>query len=284
MSRIVAVLLAIALLAAACGDGGDEIAAPVDPVQQPAEEPTTEPTTAPSPAPSEEPTKEPSPTPKPTEKPTQQPTATPTPVPSTPTPTPKPTTPPDDDDDHLGINVTWNDPSAVAKLPDGWTIAACQGDAPMLCVSRGGEHRAVIEATSFPVSSFPFVDPGAGVHDVLRAIRQDFMQSMAADRAIGCGQDYQLTPRGYEKRTVGRSKGAKFGFDGALADGTASEADIHYATVVDDRIVMIVASAYNPKGCLAPDENGSLTTKQLAKLEPYIDEIVANSKLPQSVL
>lgn len=280
MTRIVAALLALALLAAGCGDGGDEVAAPQDPVEQPAEQPAEAPTAVPTETPTEEPAAPPQPTPSPPKPtPTAAPTATPTATPTT-----QPTATPSPDDDHIGINVTWNDPSVVVKLTDGWTIGACRGEAPMLCLSRRGEHRAAIEATSFPVSSFSYIDPDAGVHEILQAIQKNFMKRMVEDRAIGCGEGYEVTPRGYEKRTVGRMKGAKFGFDGTSANGKASEADIHYVTVVDGQIVMIVASAFNPNGCLAPEEAGSLTTDQLAKLEPYLDEIIANSKLPRSVL
>lgn len=232
MTAISATLVALALLAAACGGGTGEPASPV----------------------------------------------------AGPTSAPEPTAPaPDPDDDSASRHVVWGDPSVIAELPDDWTIGACLGEAPMLCVSHRAQHMGVIEAVSYPISSLPFIPPDVEVDAALSAIANDLFVGTGEDRAIGCGETYRLTTRPLEQRAVAGRTGASFGFDGALADGSAAESDIHYATIVDGRVIMIVAAAYNPGGCLAPQEGGSLTTKQLEQLEPYISEIVANSELPRSL-
>ncbi len=262
MSKFLAALLVLALVGAGCGD--DEPAA-----EAPAGTPTEVPAT---------PTEPPStPTETPTAAPTETPTATPTETPTA-TPTAEPTATPREREP--ATTVDWSDPSVVVNLGGGWRIAACEGDGLFLCVSRNGEHRAGLEASFFAISTLPLWDPGASDRQNLRAIARDFHESFAADRAAGCGADYQFEPVEFSPAEVGGRRGGTFGFVGTLADGSPSEMDVHWATVVDDHVMMVVAAAFDPGGCLAPDEGGSFETSELEDLRPELARVLADSPLP----
>ncbi len=270
VTRILGALLALGLVCAACGDDDQTADPPDDPA------PTSVPAT-----PTEPPA---TPTAEPTITPTGMPTATPTEPPATPTATPTgtptatPTTRPDDPEPPTEID--WTDPSVVVDLGGGWSIAKCEGDALFLCVSRDGEHVSALEALFFDTATLPLFDPDASVRRNLRRIAEDFHESFAEDRAGGCGADYGFERIAFTPATVGAQRGGTFGFIGTMADGSPSEMDVHWATVVDDHVLMVVASAFDPGGCLAPDEGGSFETSELAALRSELDRLLADSPLP----
>ena len=173
--------------------------------------------------------------------------------------------------------VDWSDATTVVELVDGWTVARCEGEAPILCVERDGEIAGLVEAISHPVDEVgESVDPS----ESLQVLADGFVESMTADRAVGCGPDYVVEPLPVEDVSVGGLPGVRFGYSGLLADGTLSELVVHHATIDGDRAVVLAAPAYAADGCPGRDELPSFHPADLASLVPELGAIVAVSPLP----
>lgn len=176
--------------------------------------------------------------------------------------------------------VDWSDPDKVARLEDGWSVAACEGDAPLLCVERDGAVVGAVEAVAFPVESLDWFDSSASSDDNLAALAEEFVQAIGADRATGCGSDYVFDPFAPEPFVLANTPGIFFGFKGTMPDGRPSELNLQYATLVEDRIVSVVAAAYDEGGCPGPDEMGGFTTGDLAEFRPHLEAVLHESALP----
>lgn len=173
--------------------------------------------------------------------------------------------------------VDWSDAATVVELGGGWTVARCQGDAPLLCFERDGEVAGLVEAISHPVDEVgESLDPS----ESLQVLADGFVESMAADRAVGCGPDYVVEPLPVEDVSVGGLPGLRFGYSGLLADGTLSELVVHHATIDGDRVVVLAAPAYAADGCPGRDELPSFHPADLASLVPELGAVLAVSPLP----
>lgn len=180
-------------------------------------------------------------------------------------------------------SVDWSDPNAVADLGDGWTIAACDGGAPLLCVGHDGATVGTIEALRFPIASFDVYDPGADDLDNLRRIAADFTGALAADRSAGCPPGYVVEPLGPVAVTVAGRQGLHYGYVGTNVDGSPSERNLQYATIDGDDLVLLAAIAYDAGGCPGRDDLSGFDSAALALAEPRIDAVLAGVPLPSGV-
>ncbi len=187
---------------------------------------------------------------------------------------------PDQPPDGGGAIVDWVDPTKGVDVGDGWFVAACEGDAPILCVERDGEIVGGVEAQKFPISSLTFFDPNADDATNLAALADDFIDVFVEDRAIGCGEDYELIPVPPAPFVLANTPGVVYGFEGKLGDGTQSEFNLHYTAVVGEDVVSISASAYDEGGCPGRDDLGGFDSQQLKDFRPYLEEILHESPLP----
>lgn len=178
--------------------------------------------------------------------------------------------------------VDWNDPNDVAHFEGGWTVGACEGEAPLLCVVRSGETVGLVEAMTYDVDSFDNLDPAATPDANLLAFADGFFEALATDRADGCGADYGFQPFEPASFRLGGVQGITYGFAGTMADGSSSELNLQYATIVGDRVLLITAIAYDEGGC--PGPNGDLAgfdSETLAAFRPHLEKVLADSPLPQ---
>lgn len=187
-----------------------------------------------------------------------------------------PTTKPPD----AGALVDWDDPEREADFGDGWVVAACEGDAPLLCVERDGVLVGVVEAQSYPIASLDALDPAADNESNLNALAADFIAVFNEDRAVGCGSDYRLSPVPAVPFVLANTPGIVYGFEGRLPDGTQSELNFHYATIVGDDVVSITASAYDEGGCPGRDGLGGFDSDTLIEFRPHLEAILHASPLP----
>ena len=178
------------------------------------------------------------------------------------------------------VTIDWTDADTVTDLGDGWSVAACEGGATLLCVSRNGEEAGVVEALAYPLESFEGYDPAATPAETLPLIAGDFLESMEADRRAGCGQDYRFEEIPPEAFALGGLPGLSYGFAGALSDGSPSELNLQYSTVVEEYLVLVVAAAYDEGGCPGKDELLSFDSAELADFRPHLEQILAASPLP----
>lgn len=176
--------------------------------------------------------------------------------------------------------VDWDDPSQVVELGDGFTVAACPGDAPLLCVALDGRQAGLLEAQSHPIATLPMFDPAADDTTNLTALAEDFLENFRVDRAEGCGADYRVNPVAVTPIVLAGRDGILFGFEGRLGDGSTSELNLHYAAVVDDAVVSISANAYDDGGCPGPGGLDEFDTATLTNLWPHLDALLRSTPLP----
>ncbi len=178
--------------------------------------------------------------------------------------------------------IDWNDPGRVVNFDGGWSVGACEGDAPLLCVERNGEFVGLVEAMSYRIDSFDDLDPAADPDVNLAAFAGGFFEALETDRRDGCGADYGFRPFEPEAFQLGTASGISYGFAGTMADGSPSELNLQYATIVGDDVLLITAIAYDEGGC--PGPNGDLAgfdSETLEAFQPFLETVLAQSPLPQ---
>lgn len=178
------------------------------------------------------------------------------------------------------VTIDWTDPDTVTELGEGWSVAACEGGATLLCVSRDGKEAGVVEALAYPLESFDGYDPAATPADTLALIAEDFLASMKADRRAGCGGDYHFEAMPPRDFILGGLPGISYGFVGTLGDGSPSELNLQYSTVINENLVLVVAAAYDEGGCPGKDELLSFDSAGLAEFRPHLERLLEASPLP----
>lgn len=178
--------------------------------------------------------------------------------------------------------------------PPGWEVRPCEGDAPMLCVSAGGQFAGSVELLSLPLESMPdlhkmLADAGvaagpldlsnaaqvAAVLSALRGLRADSMATFEADRRATYPNGVTFTPLPAEEVQIGALPGLAYGFAGLYADGRAYERWLTYAAF-DGNTLQLFSVFYAPG-----DAPGSFPSDEmLLQFEPYLREILAGLRLP----
>ena len=175
--------------------------------------------------------------------------------------------------------IDWDDAAMSIELADGWTVTHCEGSAPLLCVALDGEVVGVVERFIADPHSYSVFDHAADDDTNLRAIAADFIEAFAADRAAGCGEDYELEPIGPETFDWAGTPGLAYGFRGATEDAP-SEYNLQYSTLSHGRLIFLVAAAYDEGGCPGKDDLISFDTATLESFQPHLEALLANSPLP----
>jgi hypothetical protein len=195
------------------------------------------------------------------------------PTPTAPSPTPPPVAP---------IVVDLSPDGAPVMLDNGWTVQHCEGDAPLLCVRDGdGNVLGTVEFNSYPATD----DIAAALErdEVIAALERrvaDQHTSIAADRAKGCGAEYEYLAEPIGNASVGGRPAVLYGFSG-IVDGREIERHRAYYTVHAGQLRVINAAASDPEGCMAGGV-GEFAPADLATFEPYLVRIVAGMDLPEA--
>lgn len=194
-------------------------------------------------------------------------------APAAPDPVPEPDLP----------QIDWSDPAVTAEFPGGWTAHACEGNAPLLCVEQDGEYVGTVELMSYPVSSFTDLDPIRSITENLLVLADGFIRALTADRAVGCGAEYVVTPIEPSTFDLGDG-GMAYGFEGVMGDGRSSELNLQYSTIVDDMIVSVVAAAYDDGGCPGRNDLSGFDSETLAEFRPYLERLLGGTPLPPDLI
>lgn len=177
--------------------------------------------------------------------------------------------------------IDWENPDTRILFDEvGWAIAACEGGAPMLCVERDERPVGAVEAATYALDSFPGLDQAASPDVNLQAFADGYFQSLSTDRAQGCGADYAFEPIEPTSFWLGRNSGISFGFVGSMPDGSPSEMNLQYATIVGDQIISIAAIAYDEGGCPGRDDLSGFNSAELSEFRPYLEDVLNASPLP----
>lgn len=182
-----------------------------------------------------------------------------------------------------GPVVDWAAIPASVDLGGGWSVGACGGTGPFMCVRKDGRNVGVVELSTFPVESFTipgFRDAVAkgDTTAALSLLANDLYGSVRKDRAGICGKGYSLETLPPKATTVSGGPGIHYGFTGR-ADGKVVESQESYSTLRDGRVVIQSALAFATEGCMV-GEAGQLTPEQLTAFAPLFGQMAASSKIP----
>lgn len=171
--------------------------------------------------------------------------------------------------------------------PDGWTVAPCEGMAPMLCI-KGDDVNTAVELGLYPLAKhwdfqafmaengiYPeTMESGSEEHrtaapQVLRTFVEDHMRVIAADRAFTFGDSLTFTPLEVEDISFGGLPGIQYGFVVTGTGGAVQERVIAFAAF-DAEYLYIINGVYDPEYIPSfPSEDALLT------FAPSLRQIVA---------
>ena len=161
--------------------------------------------------------------------------------------------------------IDWGDPSVVVDHPGDWTSAVCDPWVPLICVERNGQRVGVVDANSFPVSSFE--DPDLATTNPRRFLRRlaaALTPSESEPVHDECGPEFVLEPSEIRNRRVFGHDGIVFGYRGHFEGRPIADVAIIYAAVVGDEVMLVTALAHDAEGCFDGE-----STFSVADLDGY---------------
>ncbi|RCJ18279.1 hypothetical protein A6770_06810 [Nostoc minutum NIES-26] len=213
---------------------------------------------------------------------------------TTATPSISPQTTPSITPDQVEENI-WKKILGEIATPNGWQVAPCPGNAPLLCVSSKGEILGTVEIGVYPVKNNPDFQKNlmvAGIPlsskvdyqspkyqtQVSQALRDwvaDLYATLAKDRQTSYGNKIVFSAYPPQQSSVGKLQGISYGFIGLKQEGGVQEQHIGHVAFDGTRLY-VINTAFDP---------GSVTGKfekleNLAIFQPYLSAIAANLKLP----
>ena len=138
--------------------------------------------------------------------------------------------------------VDWDARTVEVDGLDGYDIEFCDGDAPMLCVTRAGDPIGIIELASFPDDEAL----AAGIE----AWSDELVTTIAEDRRIGCHPAFEVVGDEPRPAPFAGEDGYRYGFTGRIADRVVERVVGHVAAVGGTLHVLTV-NALADDGCLA---------------------------------
>ncbi len=172
------------------------------------------------------------------------------------------------------VLLDWDQVVDPVDLGDGWAAADCPGEAPLVCLTRNGIAVGHVERMAFPIADPPRGDGGDLAWLFARA--EAFATGLAADRRLGCGEDYVLEFAPHDAVWFGGVEGVRYAFTGSLADGTVVERGVAFLAIEGHHQEVLAANAYAEGGCLAAE--GAWTVDGLAAAEPVLELLAARSQ------
>ena len=168
-----------------------------------------------------------------------------------------------------GQSFDLGDPNAVTEPMAGWIARACEGEAPLICISGPNGETGLVELLQFQTD-----------HATVQALAEDFVASMATDRAAGCGDGYVIEAIPPTDAVVVEEEGVRFGYVGRTSDGALSERNVQHAILRDGQVTLLTAAAYAEGGCPGRDELDSFNPNALASFDEGLTSLVASLVLP----
>jgi hypothetical protein len=164
----------------------------------------------------------------------------------------------------ITASVDWTSRTISIAGPTPVDIRFCDGDGPFLCVRRGAELLGSVELARFDGEVADF-----------DAWAEDFYDSMAADRAVGCDPAYRLDGDDPEAAPVAGALGVRYGFVGRVR-GVPVERVLGFAINDGGSLRILVANALADDGCL--HRESELPLDAMDELEPVLAAVAAGSR------
>lgn len=178
------------------------------------------------------------------------------------------------------LAVAWTGTFDV-PLPNGWAVRSCEGDRLDACIYAGEVKVGGFELLNgYPLSDAQLTQDA---ETVLSDLAVGFLEHFREDRSVGC-PEFAFSGEPVADVTVGGQPGKRAIFTLSDDEGRVVERVVNYFALQGETYVITNATAYvTDGGCLAPPEyDPYLSPPDLATMERYLDELVANSPLPEA--
>jgi hypothetical protein len=163
--------------------------------------------------------------------------------------------------------VDWGARTVEVAGLDDYQIRFCEGEAPILCVSQGGEWIGGIELGSYADGATMLA---AGVE----AWVEEFMEWLVDDRRRGCDPGYDVAGDDIAPAPFAGSTGWRYGLTGSI-DGRVVERVVRHIVLVDGVLHSLGLNGLADDGCLARE--GELPLEAVTDLEPALAALAAGS-------
>lgn len=184
--------------------------------------------------------------------------------------------------------VDWSAlPTTPQAAPGGFTIEACAGDAPLLCVQEGDQAQGLVEHLAFTLDSFDElardIAAGVSVHDALLAEIGRFSRAVREDRVATCPDTYTFQTAPTVSAVVAGNEGVRYGFSVLGERGNLVERGVGFMTLrttaEGTMVSVLAASELNDGACV--DSSGTLpfTDGGLGRFVPTLTGIAARADL-----
>lgn len=160
------------------------------------------------------------------------------------------------------------------SAPDGWTVAPCEGSAPILCITTDDGAYGYAEMLVMPIETLGAESP---IHvgdsaDVLEALMSDHLESVTADRLAVNSADV-ITPLPYVAARMGNLPALTSGFTRSDASDVVQERYL-YVIAYDTRNLYWFTTSYDPASISTFDSDATLSA-----FAPYFQMMPASLPL-----
>ncbi|NDJ20800.1 hypothetical protein GS682_03905 [Nostoc sp. B(2019)] len=190
----------------------------------------------------------------------------------------------------------WKKILGNTAAPTGWQVAACEGNAPLLCVSSKEELLGTVEIGVYPLANnqdfqkkllAAGISPSSEVEyqspkyqtQVLTALKAwiaDYYTFLLKDRQSSYGKQIVFSVYPTQPVPIGKLQGIRYGFTGLKQQGGVQEQHISHAAF-DGTTLYVITTAFDPGSQTGRFEK----LENLAIFQPYLYAIAADLRLPQ---
>jgi hypothetical protein len=189
----------------------------------------------------------------------------------------------------------WQKILGNTAAPTDWQVAACEGNAPLLCVSSKGKRLGTAEINIYPLTNnedFRKKLLAAGIPSgsqvdyqssqyqtqvlpILKAWVADRYAAFAKDRQSEYGKEITFSAYPPQPVPVGKLQGIRYGFAGLKERGGVKEQYIGHVAF-DGSKLYVITTAFDPG-----TQTGNFEQlEDLAIFQPYLDAIASDLRLP----
>ncbi|WP_017315524.1 hypothetical protein [Mastigocladopsis repens] len=190
----------------------------------------------------------------------------------------------------------WKSILGKTAAPYGWRVAACDGNAPLLCVSSNRKILGTVEMGVYPLENQPNfqqmlakagIPPSSKVDyqspkyqtqlaSALKLWVSDHYSSLEKDRRGVYGDRIVFSAQSPQQVPFGKLQGMRYGFSGIKRGGGLHEQHLGYVAF-DGKALYVITTAFDPASETGKFEKlGNFQT-----FEPYLSTNVKGLSLPK---
>ncbi|MFN6466224.1 MAG: hypothetical protein RMZ41_031020 [Nostoc sp. DedVER02] len=189
----------------------------------------------------------------------------------------------------------WQKILGNTPAPTNWQVAACEGNAPLLCISSKGERLGTVDINVYPLANNEDfqkklvavgIAPGSQadyqslkyqtqVLPALKAWVTDRYAASAKARQREYGEEITFSTYPPQPVPIGKLQGIRYGFAGLKEKGGVQEQHIGHVAF-DGTKLYVITTAFDTSRQTGKFEK----LEDLAIFQPYLDAIAADLRLP----